>query len=607
MKRGFGGNRDGSIMHNGMPLVQGRGFNAAANSVEVLKGPSSLLYGIMDPGGVVNIISKKPRLVRKTVLSATGSTYGHGKNGIEGMLDTTGPIGKSGIAYRLVVDQISEDYWRNFGLHRETLVAPSLSRYGKNTQITAWYEFRDFLYPFDRGTALDPRTGHPLNIPATRRLDEPFNKMKGQSHLGQLSIDHHFSSGWAAHVNFSYNQEKYDANQLRVNGINVTKGTLTRSNDATHGALSSDTYGTLYVDGPVNIGPVRQTVQIGMDGEYRLIYRKDLLRQATKHTFSYLNPTYGLESPSSTISASDSDQTDDLHDYSGFLRDTIRLGQKWVIVGGVRYLSYTQIAGRSRPFKANTDISGGAFLPLAGIVYRIAPHWSLYGSYTQSLKPASTIAPLSSGLVLDSGFQPEKARAFEVGAKVIIPGRITGSLALFDIHKRNVLVSQFNDTTKLTDYRTAGAARSRGIEIDLAGQVTKRLSTIASYAYLDGATTQDPVYAGKQLWNAARNTASLGLVYDFGSLFSHDKLRVGGNAHYVGRRPGDSANSFFLPGYVTGDLFATYDTMIDSHELSLQFNIKNISNLVYYPSAVNTYFVSMGDARRFSLRASVAF
>ena len=62
MKRGFGANRDGSIMHNGMPLVQGRGLNAAADSVEVLKGPASLLYGIMDPGGVINIVSKRPQL-----------------------------------------------------------------------------------------------------------------------------------------------------------------------------------------------------------------------------------------------------------------------------------------------------------------------------------------------------------------------------------------------------------------------------------------------------------------------------------------------------------------------------------------------------------------
>ena len=125
MKRGFGGNRDGSIMHNGMPLVQGRGMNAAAESIEVLKGPSSLLYGLMDPGGVINVVSKKPQLRQRTSLSLLGSGYAKGRDGGGATLDTTGPIGEDGLAYRLIVDHVDEDYWRNFGKHRETLVAPS--------------------------------------------------------------------------------------------------------------------------------------------------------------------------------------------------------------------------------------------------------------------------------------------------------------------------------------------------------------------------------------------------------------------------------------------------------------------------------------------------
>ena len=158
LKRGFGGNRDGSIMHNGMPLVQGRGLNAAADSVEVLKGPASLLYGIMDPGGVVNVVSKQPLLTPYHAVSVLGSTYGHGRNGGGGTVDLTGPIGDSGLAYRLIVDHTNEQYWRNFGEHRETLVAPSLAWYGRDTQIVLSYEYRKFLYPFDRGTALDPKT-----------------------------------------------------------------------------------------------------------------------------------------------------------------------------------------------------------------------------------------------------------------------------------------------------------------------------------------------------------------------------------------------------------------------------------------------------------------
>jgi iron complex outermembrane receptor protein len=615
MKRGFGTNRDGSVMHNGMPLVQGRGMNAAAESVEVIKGPSSLLYGLMDPGGVINVVSKKPQLRQRTALSLQGSGYAGGRNGTGATLDTTGPIGENGLAYRLVVDHVDEDYWRNFGQHRETLVAPSLAWYGDDTQAVLWYEYRKYLTPFDRGTALDPVTRRPLDLPATRRLDEPFNQMTGETHLAQLSVDHRLGSGWAAHLNLSYNREIYDANQLRVNGVNTARGTLQRSNDATHGALSTDSYGSAYVDGSVQLAGLRHDLQFGADAEYRLIYRSDLLRQAVTSTFSYTNPVYGLEQPSATVSASDSDQRDQLHNQSLFLQDAIHLGDRWVLTTGLRYQTWRQTAGRGRPFKANTQADGTAWLPRAGLVYQLANGLSLYGNYSQSLRPTSTIAPLASGTGIDSGVAPEEARSWEAGAKLDLPGQLTGTLALFDIRKKNVLVSQFNDATKLTDWRTSGAARSRGLEVDVAGELGRHWSAIAAFAYVDAKTTQDPLYQGNQLWNVARQTASLSAVYDFGQVLGgvlghvlgEGRLRVGGGLQYVGRRPGDSANSFWLPGYTVAHAFATYDTRINGYRTRFQLNVKNLFDRTYYPSSANTYFISMGDARQVLLRATVEF
>ncbi|MFB9125907.1 TonB-dependent siderophore receptor [Paraburkholderia dipogonis] len=607
LKRGFGGNRDGSIMHNGMPLVQGRGLNAAADSVEVLKGPTSLLYGIMDPGGVINVVSKQPLLTPYHALSVGGSTYGHGRNGGDVTLDTTGPIGDSGLAYRLVVDQTEEQYWRNFGEHRETLVAPSLAWYGRDTQVVASYENRNFMYPFDRGTALDPKTNKPLAISSRERLDEPFNEMDGESHLAQLSVDHQINADWKAHFGYSYNRETYDANQLRVQGINSTTGAVSRSNDATHGALSTDSYAIAYVDGHFDIAGLRNDLQVGVDDEYRRIYRKDLLRQATKYTFNYFRPVYGLESPSTTVSASDSDQTDTLHDRSLFFQDSLHLGGKWILSGGARFLDYNQIAGKGRPFVTNTDINGSKWLPRAGVVYKWTETVSLYGSYSQSLRPTSTIAPLSSGVVIDSSVAPEQATSWELGAKMAMPGGLTGTLALFNIDKKNVLVQQYNDTTKLTDWRTAGKARSRGVELDVAGQIGQHWSVIASYAYLDAKTTEDPLYAGNRLWNAPQNTASFAAVYDFGAIFGGDQLRVGGGAHYVGARPGDSANSFTLPSYTVADAFATYETKLGNRHLSFQLNVKNLFNKTYYPSSVNKYFVSVGDARQVALLSTLEF
>lgn len=609
LKRGFGGNRDGSIMHNGMPLVQGRGLNANADSVEVLKGPTSLLYGIMDPGGVINVVSKRPLLKPYTAVSLAGTTFGHGKHGAQETLDTTGPIGDTGLAYRLVVDQNNQSYWRAFGTQRETLVAPTLAYYGRDTQVVLSYEYRNFLTPFDRGTVIDPTTNKPLAVSARERLDDVHNEMTGQSHLAQITVDHQFDADWKAHFGYSYNKETYDAGQLRVNGINTATGVVSRSNDATRGSVSTDSFGIAYLDGKVRLAGMRHDLQFGGDWEYRRIYRRDLIRQAARCTFSYLNPVYGCEVIPTTVSASDSDQTDTLHDASLFLQDAVHVTDRWIVVGGVRLLTYSQLAGKGRPFRVNTDLGDTQWLPRAGIVYKATNDVSLYGSYSESLKPTSTIAPLSSGVVIDSSVAPEHAKSFELGVKLDMPNGLSGTLAVFDIDKRNVLVSQFNDATKGIDWRTSGAARSRGVELDVSGRIGQRWNVIASYAFIDAKTTDDPLYTGNTLANAARHTASLAAVYDWGAVLGQGggNLRLGAVGRYVGSRPGDSANSFTLPAYFVADVFAAYDAKIGRHPVHYQLNVKNVFNKTYYPSSASQYFVAVGDARSATLSASFEF
>ncbi|WP_046384609.1 TonB-dependent siderophore receptor [Pseudomonas veronii] len=604
MLRGFGDNRNGSIMQDGMPVVQGRALNATAERVEVLKGPSSLLYGIQDPGGVVNIVSKKPQLLQSTSLTVRGSTFGNGKNGSGGNLDTTGPIGDSGLAYRLIVDHEDEDYWRNYGTHRESLIAPSLAWYGDTTQVVFAYEHREFLSPFDRGTAIDPKTNHPLDIPATRRLDEPFNNMEGRSDLYRLEADHDLNDDWKAHVGYSWNRETYDASQVRIASVN-SNGTLTRSMDGTRGALTTDRFATASLEGKVKLGGMQHDLVFGLDDEYRKIYRAELIRQAQRSAFSYVNPVYGNDVQGTTVSAKDSAQTDLLRSDSLFFQDAIHLTDQWILVGGARYQMYDQYAGKGVPFKANTDGNGQKWVPRAGLVYRYTDELSFYGSYTESFKPNSTIAALNDGSVLQGDLQPEQSKAWELGTKLDIPGRITASAALFDITKRNVLVSE--TVSGETVYSVAGEVRSRGLELDASGQLSDRWSLIGSYAYTDAEVTKDPALQGKRLQNVAKHTGSLSAVYDVGSLLGGDDLRVGAGARYVGQREGDAKNSFNLPGYTVADLFASYDTKIEGQKVKFQLNVKNLFDRTYYTSAASSVFVSMGDARQVSVSSTLEF
>ncbi|NWE37895.1 TonB-dependent receptor [Pseudomonas yamanorum] len=604
MLRGFGDNRNGSIMQDGMPLVQGRALNSTAERVEVLKGPSSLLYGIQDPGGVVNIVSKKPELIQSTSLTVRGSTFGDGKNGSGGNLDTTGPIGDSGLAYRLIVDHEDEDYWRNYGTHRESLIAPSLAWYGDSTKLLFAYEHREFLSPFDRGTAIDPKTNHPLNIPSTRRLDEPFNNMEGRSDLYRFEADHDLNDDWKAHFGYSWNRETYDASQVRVVKVN-TNGTLTRSMDGTQGALTTDRFATASLEGKVNVAGMQHDLTFGLDDEYRKIYRADLIRQSPRGTFNYNDPVYGYEVAGTTVSAPDSNQTDLLRSDSLFMQDAIHLTDQWILVGGARYQMYDQYAGKGIPFTANTNGNGQKWVPRVGLVYRYTDELSFYGSYTESFKPNSTIAPLANKTILDGSLEPEQSKSWELGTKLDIPGRITASAALFNIEKRNVLVQVGDGLTSV--YSVAGKVRSRGLELDASGQLTDKWSVIGSYAYTDAVVTEDPELKGNRLQNVAKNTGSLSAVYDFGSILGGDQLRVGAGARYVGERSGDAANSFDLPGYTVADAFATYDTKVDGQKVKFQLNVKNLFDRTYYTSAVNTQFVSIGDARQVSVSSTLEF
>ena len=611
MRRGFGDNRDGSIMRNGLPLVQGRSLNPAVESVEVLKGPASLLYGIVDPGGIVNTISKRPDLYQHGSVTLLGSTFGSGKNGIDGTVDVTGPIGKDGLAYRFIAYGTNEDYWRNFGTRKETLIAPSLSWYGDATTVHLNYEYRDFNYPFDRGTSFIAGTSTPLQIPRERRLDEPFNNMWGKSHLIQASVDHRINENWKLYASYSYNTEMFDANQLRITSFNTTTGAVARQNDGTKGSLSNVSAGVAYLRGDVWVGGFRNEVVFGGDAQYRSIYREYLIRGGAAPTINMYNPVYDRVQPSSIVGYSESAQTDLLGMRGLFFQDTFYLTNQLLLVGGVRWLEFEQFAGRGlapNPFITNTNLAGNKVLPIGGVIYKFTDEVSWYLSYTESLKPTATINTFPGaaiGFIVGSDLLPEEGVQWETGIKFDFNKRLSGNIALYDIDKKNVLVG-IPMGGGVNAIRTAGKVRSRGVELDITGRLTDNISMIGSYGYTDARVTEDPTLIGKSLQNVALNTASLFMVYDFGTLLP-GRLRLGGGARYVGERAGDANNSFYLPSYVVADAFASYEVKQIGLPVIYQFNVKNLFDNTYYPSAVNNLNVAIGDVRRFSLEATVKF
>ena len=597
MKRGFGDNRDGSILRDGVRSIQARNFTPTTERVEVLKGPASMLYGMGEPGGMINMISKKPQLQQHTHVEGWGSSF----KGGGGQLDVTGPLGTSGFAYRMIVDHDETDYWRNFGRNRQTTIAPSLMWYGESTTVRLAYEHMEYLTPFDRGTIIDSRTGKPVNTPRERRFDEAYNATRGDQDSVTLQIDQVLNDRWKSSLTYAYNRNSYSDNQARATKLDPESGTLTRQADATAHAVSHANAVQLTLNGDVDWGRINHQLLFGFDFEDSRTYRGDMIRGSKNSDFNIYDPVYGQMPPSTAVSAKDSDQRENLTSYGWFMQDSVQLTDNWLLMGGLRYDTFDVYAGKGRPFNVNTDSSDAKLVPRAGVVYKLTPYVSLYGSYTESFKPNSSIATQIGSL------PPEQGKSWEMGGKVALPNGITGTLALFDITKRNVMVSELVDGESVT--RTAGRVRSQGVELDVAGNITDSLSLIGAYAYTDARVVDDPANKGKEMANVARHTASLFLTQNLGStgLYSGDELRVGAGARYVGRRPGDAANSFYLDNYTVADAFAAYSMPLHGYRVKWQLNVNNLFDKTYYPSSGGNLRVAVGEPREVVLRASVDF
>lgn len=596
VRRGFGANRDGSIMTNGLRTVLPRSFNAATERVEVLKGPASTLYGILDPGGLINVVTKRPEKTFGGSISATSSSFGGGT----GQVDVTGPIEGTRLAYRLTGEYQDEDYWRNFGNERSTFIAPSLTWFGDDATVTVLYSHRDYKTPFDRGTIFDLNTKQPVNVDRKTRFDEPFNVTDGQSDLAQLNAEYRLNSQWTAKFDYSYSQDKYSDNQARVMAFDSKTGTLTRRVDATQGSTQRMHSTRADLQGNVDIAGFYNEILTGVSYENYDLLRTDMMRCKNVKGFNIYNPVYGKLDECTTVSAADSDQTLKQESYSAYAQDALYLTDKWIAVAGLRYQYYTQYAGKGRPFNVNTDSRDEQWTPKLGLVYKLTPAVSLFANYSQTFMPQSSIASYIGDL------PPETSNAYEVGAKFDLFEGVTANIALFDIHKRNVLYTESIGGETIA--KTAGRVRSQGVEVDLAGSLTENTNIIASYGYTDAKVLEDPDYAGKPLPNVPRHTGSLFLTYDIHNAFAGNTLTLGGGGHGVSRRSATNGADYYLPGYFVADAFAAYKMKLQ-YPVTLQVNVKNLFDKTYYTSSIATNNLGnqIGDPREVQFTVKMEF
>jgi iron complex outermembrane receptor protein len=279
------------------------------------------------------------------------------------------------------------------------------------------------------------------------------------------------------------------------------------------------------------------------------------------------------------------------------VQDQIDLGAEWKALLGVRRDAYRQTIANYNKGGLLNQQALDATSPRAGLVYQPTRQVSLYASAGKSFRPNSGIG------INNESFPAESSRSYETGVKFdSIDGKSSGTLALYSIKKQNVLTLNPLDTNYSL---AAGEVGSKGVELDVAGEVARKLQLSFSYAYTDAKVLRDNVLAvGGALANVPKQSANLLLVKSFS--MGGARTSLGGGLNYVGERNGDVAisSTFKLPAYTTAKLVSSY---WPTARLRLSLDVDNLFDKVYYPSSYQQIWVAAGEDRRVTLNAQYKF
>ena len=586
--RGF--DADSSTYQDG--LLYGIGINTNAEvfgmeRVEVLKGPSSSLYGQGSLGGLVNLISKRPEPERagKLSLSLGGDDYQ------QAGVDVTGALSSEhGLSGRLVALYRNDGSFVEFvdGVRRVYL-APSLTWEGERTRVT-WLN----AFTHDR-----QEIGFPL--PATGFItDNPNGRLPRDRFVGNAE-DPGVGKEWRVQTGYLATHELNDWLTLRQNlraswneadwddllypaFLDADQRTLYRYPYSSNGDGKYFGIDSAF-DARFTSGPLEHVATFGVD-----VYRaRDAWRSRQidySDPASYLpldlfDPQYGAALPplfEQPVYVTDTEAT------GVYLQDQLTLLEGLTLTVGGRY-DWVETNGEDSE----------AFSPRVGLSYQVLPALVAYASYSRSFLPQDGLLPSGEGA------KPERGRQWEVGAKgALWDGRANFTLSLYQLTRGNVAT---DDPFNVGFVVTTGEQRSRGIEIDSQLQLGDGVELIAAYAYTDAEVTEDDALA-EGLWtrNAPKHGLSGWLKYTLqeGALAG---LGVGlGVSHYT-KQAGDLANTFFLPAYTLVDANLTYTR----GPLQLQLNLDNLTDERYATGSYNDLYVLPGRPRRARVLASWAF
>ncbi|MEM0910786.1 MAG: TonB-dependent siderophore receptor [Pseudomonadota bacterium] len=549
-------------------------------SVEILKGPDSIMFGEGNPGGLVNYTKKKPKMENHgefevEYISNPGFSY---------RADFGGAISDSGnLRYRLVGVYEDDEDIKDFNTkHERVFIAPSLAfDFNENHTVTFWGEYLDEEVPNEWGSLLNTQ-GEILVRPETVIGHPDSFKTREQQNFGVDFVS--VFGDWT--TSLKYTRQDYDldfGNVLLPIANDPEAGTVTRA------------FATQAQHDVVDI------VQITANTEFELSGMTN--RLSFGYDFRSIETDFaGVFFPGAmlVLDAMDpvyEDSLPTIEDYPGafpyggpsaaeqtgfFVQNYMDLTEQLVLSLGARY--------------SESDPEGGqksdATTPQIGLVYKVTDDLSFYANYSKSFMPTTSTDRDSN--ILD----PEEGKGYEVGTRYFISDWLNVTAAIFKIEKDNVPIP---DPDFDIFFISGGLQESQGVEFDIAGEIKPGWSLLVSYGYVD--TEDKGNNPGKELTSTPNHNANFLTTYNLDD-FGFPAFNITGDIKYIGERYANDDNSVSLPDVVVYNVSITYD----EGPITAVLSVKNLTDKEYVKNSWGTgRGAEIGDPRQVVASVSYAF
>ena len=473
--------------------------------IEVLKGPAAILYGRIEPGGMINLVTKQPLATSYHALQQQFGSF----NQYRTTVDSTGPLTKDNtLLYRVNLAYENKGSFREFVENERVFIAPVVKwNISDRTQATFEMEYKRAEESTDFGI---PAAGNrPVNIPRKRNLGEPFTFSKSDEFLGGVNWSHEFNDQWKIKHTFNTMHSKENDNVVIGSGLELDNRTFLRNFAGFRDNKAKTYMNVIDITGRFDTFGIQHTLLLGGD-HYHFNNTALIIGNSSFPSIDIFKPIHSgtpARNPDEDFGFNTTERW-----FGLFLQDQIKLPYNVHLLAGLRYdnarLSSTGTFAGESSTNASTD---QAVKPRFGVLWHPLPEVSFYGNYVQNFGSSNVFFRDASGKSL----APELAEQFETGIKTEwLEGRLNATLAWFHLTKTNIAVPNADPDLALRGISaTAGEARNSGIELDISGEVFPGWRIIGSYSYIDSEITkQTDGTEGNRLFGVPKHAAAYGIL-----------------------------------------------------------------------------------------------